>query len=204
MVHAVGLPLIRGLAVPRFASVVCVVGHVDGSIIVKAPQALLFAAYDNIERMPEWSPMLESVTFVDRESRRSEWLLQVPRPIYRVAHAAGFGSLVRWEAIHVVEPPRRLSWRSISGFQNEGDVFFEPVDDSDTSTQVVLRMTYTLPKFAAPLAQNVFVQNFMHQVARRAMERFRDVMEAETAALLEVTSALETNESDRDALMRRR
>ena len=170
-------------ALTRCRGPVCIEAETSGSVVIKAPRALAFAAYDNIERMPEWMPMLESVVFVDKEDRRSEWTLNLPRPVFRLASAVGFWQLVRWEAIHRVESPRILRWNSLSGFPNRGEMFFETVDGEVATTQVTLRMTYELPDAAAPLIKNMLAQRFMRYTVRRAMERYKEVMEEEAAAL---------------------
>ena len=168
----------------RAVSPVCsFVAETSGSILVQAPQQQVFDAYDNIERMPEWLVMLESVRFVDRGGRRSEWSLKVPRPVSALARRAGFGTLVRWEAVHQVEAPRKLQWKSLSGFENAGDMTFEAVDGDEEATHVTLQMTYTLPKLAAPLVENALARRFMRYTVRRTMERFRDKMEEERAGV---------------------
>ena len=65
-------------------------------------------------------PMLESVTLVDPMALRSEWALRVPKPLTRWLRAAGMSRLVQWEAVHEVEAPRVLRWRSLSGIENSG------------------------------------------------------------------------------------
>ena len=151
----------------------------NGSVAIKAPQQQVFEAYDNIERMPEWLLMLESVQFVDRAARRSRWSLNVPRRVRALASSVGFGSLVEWEAVHKVEAPARLSWQSLSGFENAGYMTFEPAEDDSEMTNVTLQMTYTLPSLAEPLVENPLTRRFMRFTVRRTMERFRDKMEEE-------------------------
>ena len=103
--------------------------------------------------------------------------LKVPRPVSALARRAGFGTFVRWEAVHQVEAPRKLQWKSLSGFENAGDMTFEAVDGDEEATHVTLQMTYTLPKLAAPLVENALARRFMRYTVRRTMERFRDKME---------------------------
>ena len=126
--------------------------------------------------------MLENVRFVDRGGRRSEWTLKVPRPVSALARRAGFGTLVKWEAVHNVSAPSKLRWQSLSGFENAGDMTFEVVEGQPEATQVTLQMTYTLPKLAAPLVENALARRFMRYTVRRTMERFRDKMEEEHGA----------------------
>jgi len=160
--------------------------EVSGVITIDAPPSLVFAAYDNIERMPEWSPLLDTVKFVDKEARRSEWTLLMPRIMFRFARAAGFGAFIRWTAEHDVEVPRRLSWKSLSGFPNAGEMLFEAVDDQETKTKVTMRMKYSAPVMAKPLVENWFTRRFMQNAVNATMQRFRDIMEKEAA----VTAAI--------------
>lgn len=157
-------------------------GEATAEVTVRAPVSKLFAAYENIERIPEWLPLLESVVIVDQEARRSEWALRVPRQIYSLANGAGFGTLVRWEAIHDVVPNRQLTWRSISGLANGGEVTFVALDgDEEAGGVVTLRMEYTVPDVAKPLVENVATRRFLRRIVRRTMERFRDALELEVA-----------------------
>ena len=80
---------------------------------------------------------------------KMETALKVPRPVSALARRAGFGTLVKWEAVHNVSAPSKLRWQSLSGFENAGDMTFEVVDGQPEATQVTLQMTYTLPKLAA-------------------------------------------------------
>ncbi|KAL1511590.1 hypothetical protein AB1Y20_006384 [Prymnesium parvum] len=166
-------------------------GEVAAEIRVSAPQALAFAAYDDVERMPEWAPLLERVRFLDRAARRSEWSVRLPAALFSLAVRCGFGSLVCWQAVHAVEAPRVLAWRSLSGFENEGEVRFEPEGGDGAATRVSLKMVYRLPDFTAPVVQNALVRRFMHFTVRRAMERFRDVVEREAAAAVDERAAAE-------------
>ena len=161
------------------------VAETSGSVLIRAPQQQVFEAYDDLERMPEWLLLLESIKFVDRAERRSRWSLKVPRRVAALANRMGLGSLVDWEAVHRVEPPMRLSWQSLSGFENAGYMTFEAVKGELAMTNVTLQMTYTLPTLAEPLVENPLSRRFMRYTVRRTMERFRDKMEEEAKAARE-------------------
>ena len=156
-------------------------GETSASIVIRAPAELLFAAYADIERMPEWSPMLKSVELVDAEALRSSWALRVPPPLTRLVNVVGFGNLVRWEAMHEVEPPRVLRWRSLSGLQNEGLATFE--EGADGCTNVTLTISYTLPNVARPIVSRNWPQRFVRRTMLWTMETFRDALEAEAATM---------------------
>ena len=83
----------------------------------------------------------------------------------------------------------------MSGFENEGVMTFEPVEGDDEATHVTLQMTYTLPKLAAPLVENVLARRFMRYTVRRTMERFRDKMEEEAGLIVEVGEEAEEAEN---------
>ena len=110
--------------------------------------------------------------------------MQQAREDDRIARAVGYGSLVRWDAVHFVEPPNRLWWYSTSGISNGGEAIFEAVEAAERTptTRVTLKMTYTLPNIAAPFLENKFAQRFVRRNVMRTMERYRDALEAETAA----------------------
>eukprot|EP00966_Prymnesium_polylepis_P278436 6433360-Prymnesium_polylepis.1 len=81
--------------------------------------------------MSEWLYLLDHVTFLDREERRSEWVLRIPRVVAALARRAGLGSFISWEAVHEVEAPTRLRWKSLSGFPNAGEMGFEPTEGGE-------------------------------------------------------------------------
>ena len=158
---------------------------------VKAPQEMLFSAYADIERIPEWLPILRTVAVVDAVNRKSSWALRVPRPLFRLARACGFGTLVCWDAEHYIDPPARLWWRSISGVENQGEVCFDAVDgnEDDAATVVKMTMTYTLPDIAAPFVENALAQRFVGRIVTRTMERFKVSLEDEYAQTTEPARA---------------
>ena len=45
--------------------------------------------------------------------------------------------------------PRRLTWQSLSGFENAGTATFEPLGEE--ACRVVVRMTYSVPVVLKPL-----------------------------------------------------
>lgn len=153
-------------------------GETSASIEIAAPRQELFEAYADIERMTQWSPLLKSVELVDPAARLSEWSLRVPRPLARIVERAGMGEIVRWQAVHEVDPPHRLSWRSLDGVQNAGRATFESSDKSPDVTTLTLRMEYTLPDVAKPLLESELAQRFVRRTMLATMERFRDALES--------------------------
>lgn len=168
---------------PRAGRCACWEGETSASIEIRAPQQLLLDAYADIERMPQWAPMLANVELVDPVAMRSEWALRVPRPLRRLVKAAGFEKLVEWEAVHEVENPRVLRWRSLSGVRNAGEATFEPSIEEDGCTTVTLTMTYSLPDVPGlrPVVENSLAQRFVRRTILSTMERFRVALEAQAA-----------------------
>lgn len=169
-------------------------GETAASIEIRAPPQTLFDAYSDIERMPQWSPLLASVVLTDPAERLSEWSLRVPRPLAAAVSAAGMGEVVRWQAVHEVDiapgGEQRLSWRSLSGVQNAGVATFAGAPGGGGPTTLTLRMEYTLPDVARPLLESELVQRFVRRTLLSTMERFRDTLEdTEDAARVEPAAA---------------
>lgn len=172
------------LAARRHVSVQCWTGETSASIVIRAPPELLCEAYADIERMPQWSPLLESVTLVDPLARRSEWALRVPRPLRRLVRAAGMGNLVCWEAVHEVDAPHVLRWQSLSGIQNSGVATFQKTSGRSGCSTVTLCMSYTLPDVAGALIDNSLAQSFVQKTMLSTMERFKTTLEREAEEVL--------------------
>ena len=147
---------------------------------IAAPKEMLFTAYADIERMPQWSPLLESVTIVDSAKRCSEWALRVPRPLASLIRAAGMGQLVRWAAVHETEGCDVLRWQSLSGVKNSGEATF--VYRGGGVTTVALRISYELPDLVGPVLSAPFAQRFVRRTMLSTMTRFKEALEAEAAS----------------------
>lgn len=160
---------------------ICWTGETSASIEIRAPASMLLAAYSDIESMPRWSPMLESVKLVDEVALHSEWSLRIPRPLSPLLKAAGMARLVNWRAVHEVDS-RAVRWQSLSGVQNAGEATFDPTPGRPGCTTVTLSMSYTLPSVAGPIVETSVVQNFVRRTLLSTMERFRMTLEAEAAA----------------------
>ncbi len=188
--------LAAAVATPRGGVVVAWVGETSGSLDIAAPKELLFCAYADIERMPQWSPLLESVTLVDSAARRSEWALRVPRPLSRLIRAAGMGQLVQWEAVHETEGCDLLRWQSLSGVKNSGEATF--VDRGGGLTTVSLRMTYELPDLVGPVLSAPFARRFVRRTMLSTMTRFKETLEAEAAS----SSSSSSSPADSEGVLR--
>ena len=134
------------------------------------------ATYADLERFPEYAPLLQSVRITG--DGRSAWALQVPRLVTSVARAIGMGSLVRWEAAYAVDAsPPRLTWQSLTGFRNAGEARFEPLGAG--RCRVTVRMTYAVPLTLRPLEGSAVVTRLLSSTMRGAMERFKADLEEE-------------------------
>jgi len=148
-------------------------------IDIACAASLVCEAYANIERFPKYAPLLKSVRVLQKG--RSEWVLQVPKFVARIIRAFGLGSLIKWEAAYSVEPPRRLTWQSITGFENAGEALFESIGEG--SCRVTVQMTYAVPEILRPLEKSRLVQKLVSSTMRGAMERFKCCLEAERATV---------------------
>lgn len=73
-------------------------------------------------------------------------------------------------------PDERIAWRSIGGVRNEGEVTFRRL--SDSSTRIVLRMTYEPRTLDEKLGDTL---GFVSSSARSSLERFKAFIEGRGA-----------------------
>mmetsp|Transcript_28685 Transcript_28685/g.86456 ORF Transcript_28685/g.86456 Transcript_28685/m.86456 type:complete len:183 (+) Transcript_28685:3-551(+) len=133
---------------------------------VNAPRDDCYAAYSDLTRMPEWCPLLASVTF-DEATRVSTW-----RMGYR-------GVAVGWTAENLEEaPPSLLRWRSTSGARNYGRATFE---DGGDATDVEVAITYQTPRVVADLVEGKKAQDFIRTCLAATLRRFARRVEQEHA-----------------------
>lgn len=133
---------------------------------VAAPQADCYAAYAGLERMPEWCPMLRSVSWRDRSRGVSEW-----RMGYR-------GVSVGWTAETLEEaPPQLLRWKSRAGVPNFGVATFADAGAGATDCEVAL--SYQMPRVLSDIVETPRVQRFIARLLERTLLAFGRIMEAE-------------------------
>ena len=147
------------------------------SIAVRAAPEQLYAAYVDLPRMTEWSPMLQSVTF-DAATRESAWSLRVPKLLSALATTVGFPEpSVTWRAINVIEEPAALlSWRSIDGMENAGCARFA-ASPAAGETEMSLELYYRVPKRVRGIVRSDWCQDFVRRTMLGTMERFKGSME---------------------------
>ena len=106
--------------------------HVRESIVVEKPDSELYAYWRRLENLPRIMSHLESVTEM---GNRSHWKAKGP-----------LGMSPEWDAVITDERQNEtISWRSLENAQvpNEGTVRFSR--RSDTSTEVIVSLTYHPP-----------------------------------------------------------
>jgi uncharacterized membrane protein len=95
---------------------------------VDKPVQEVYQRWLNYENLAEFAPQIKEVRQTGKN--RSHWV------------AEALGVRAEWEA-EVTErlENRRIAWRSVSGFDNEGEVLFEPIDAH--RTRVTVNFEYT-------------------------------------------------------------
>eukprot|EP00967_Tisochrysis_lutea_P022793 scaffold26009_cov29-Tisochrysis_lutea.AAC.1 len=166
------------------------------SLVINAPVEALFAAYANLSRMTEWSPLLESVVH-DSRTGESDWALRVPQPLKFLARAAGVARpAVTWRArILQKHPPKLLQWRSLSGIANTGSALFEQLPSG--AVNMTLELRYPLPDGVGILVQSELVQRFVQRTMKRTMVRFATIMEQEGNERVQLAAPTDSGFSSR-------
>ena len=149
--------------------------EVGAEIEVACSPAEACEAYADLKSFPQYAPLLKCVRVLG--GGRSEWELQLPGIVTGFVRVVGMGSLVKWQAAYSVDPPHRLTWRSLSGFENAGSATFVPLGGDRAGCRVVVRMTYSVPTVLKPLENSSWVKRLMSTTMRGAMEAFRQRLE---------------------------
>ena len=94
---------------PRAGCVRCWTGESKATVVVTdIPLSTLYSVYRDVERMPEWSPLLESVTVDPDEPSHSLWVMKVPKPLVAITRSLGYTAgasssagrdKIAWEAV---------------------------------------------------------------------------------------------------------
>jgi uncharacterized membrane protein len=143
----------------------------DVTTVLRSPEDL-YHAWREITDLPRFIDSLESV--VPITDRRSRWT------------AAGPGaSEATWEADITEDVPARvIAWRSVDGsdIKTAGSVSFTPLDH-DRGTRVDVVLEYVAPMGALGRAASKATGDDAKTQVRRALHRFRQVMETGEAAV---------------------
>lgn len=140
--------------------------HLRERVRVKKGAHELYGYWRKLENLPHVMSHLRSVTELD--TQRSHWVAEGPA-----------GTNVEWDAVITDERPgESLAWRSVPGSQvpNEGAVGFRRVDD--TTTDVIVSLTYHPPGGALGAAvANLFGASPQGQISDD-LEDFKQKVEA--------------------------
>ncbi|KAJ1640272.1 hypothetical protein T492DRAFT_931117 [Pavlovales sp. CCMP2436] len=142
----------------------------SASKVIRAPVGQTYAAWRDLKRMPEWSPV--SRVDVDPTSGDSQWHL-------------GYHAIeVSWKAQVVTdEYPSLLRWESTLGVPNRGEVRFT-ADGRDGCT-MALTMSYQIPERISRIVESGIVQTFILRTCLRpTMQQFCEAMEREAGGLI--------------------
>ena len=156
---AVSVPLVCRIA---FEEVIFMAVH-EKSVVVNAPAHKVFMMWSNFENFPNYMSHVKEVKMLDGD--RSHWKGTV----------AGIDE--EWDAKTTkMDEDRAIAWDSISGFENSGEVRFDPVDGG---TRVTVRFEYTPP--AGPLgwaAEEIYVGSEFEQDLQEDLEKFKAMVES--------------------------
>jgi len=99
--------------------------RIEKSITVDAPLTAVYDQWTQFEDFPKFMEGIESVQQID--DTHLHWKAQIA------------GKEKEWDAeIYEQVPNERIAWRSISGAENAGAVFFQSQGDSQTIIRLVL------------------------------------------------------------------
>lgn len=139
--------------------------------ILRAPDEL-YHAWRTLTDLPRFIDTLESVTPID--DTRSRWVAKAPA-----------GQTAEWEAVITEDvPDRSIVWRSVeeSDIKTAGVISFTPLDH-DRGTIVEVIVEYVPPFGALGAALSKVTGDDPQTQVRRAVHRFRQVMETGEAAV---------------------
>lgn len=138
----------------------------EKSIIVDAPVHQVFHQWRNIENLPRFMSHVQEVKRLD--GNRSHWKGTV----------AGIDQ--EWDAeITKLEENKVIAWKSVSGFQNWGEIRFEPVDGR---TKVTVTFGYEPPaSILGDLAEAAYVGRKFDENLQEDLENFKRSVERKAA-----------------------
>lgn len=142
----------------------------DVTTVLRSPEDL-YNAWREITDLPRFIDSLESVVRIN--ATRSAWTTSAP------------GGEVSWEAEVTQDIPGRvIAWRSVVGsdIKTAGTVSFTPLDH-DRGTRVDVVLEYVPPMGAIGRAASKATGDDAKTQVRRALHRFRQVMETGEAAV---------------------
>lgn len=139
---------------------------------------IAYDAYSNLPRQPSWSSWLDSVVFLDKNSKdgdsnrdndmlASRWTMKF------------LGIKYSFEAIALRnERPWVMQWKSTTGLQNFGTVEFHPKPENPDTTTMKLTMAFVAPRpVSALFRKNTKIASYVERnLITKSLHDFRDVV----------------------------
>mmetsp|Transcript_9534 Transcript_9534/g.20100 ORF Transcript_9534/g.20100 Transcript_9534/m.20100 type:complete len:215 (-) Transcript_9534:117-761(-) len=132
---------------------------------IQAPREFVFDLYSDLEKMPAWSPWLDSVVVDELDETVSTWKL------------AARGVNFSWRARNTeVRSPDIIAWISEDGLANRGRVTFRDSGPKGDHTKLRLAVAFQMPSAVAGLVQgNDYVRSFVQRTLMADVTRFRSI-----------------------------
>ena len=136
---------------------------------IKAPVAQIWRTWVDLDAMPLWMSLIESVKTIEEPTKTlpdlTEWTL------------AANGFRFKWKAkINERIENQRIAWESVGGLPTKGCVRF--YEQEESRTMVKLSVTYELPKVLAPLMEANVMGGMVTNELQGNLDRFRDLVES--------------------------
>jgi uncharacterized membrane protein len=132
--------------------------EIHESIEVEVPVQTAYNQWTQFEDFPKFMESVERVQQLD--DKRLHWVADLG------------GTKAEWDAeITHQEPDRRIAWRATSGFQNAGEVTFEPVNGK---TRINVSMEFE-PEGMKEGAGSAL--GFDSRAVKKDLEHFKDFIE---------------------------
>lgn len=172
----------------------CWTGETKATLEIRdVPMEDLYRGYANVERMPEWSPLLSSVNVDAERPNLSVWCMRCPRALRVAAQLLGYPPQLKWEADLYAPGPPAMRWTSVldgdgklkglpnAGFEPSGRVEFEQLGPDLCA--MTLHLCYAVPEgtpsWQIALVQSAPVQYVLTSRMSAGLKRFAAQMRVE-------------------------
>ena len=143
------------------------------NVTIGQPAEVCFDAYSELERIPEWNPILGRVKVIS--PTRSEWSARLPPALARIVPNC------EWTSQQCLDEAEcTISWESVSGIDTSGEATF--VAEGPDACVFTLTISYTLPDWLQPIATSPLARKFVRNSVDTTVERFKAAIEAERTA----------------------
>jgi uncharacterized membrane protein len=148
----------------RVAPPICKLIQASVPVTVEAPRSLVFALFSDLERMPEWSSTLESVTRVVDTPDMTEWTFS-----WR-------GVRLGWKARDTERVElQRIAWTAVSGVVHDGCVDFAD-ESGGRGTSITMSVEFDAGVLSSILDSRVLgpgIMRFVEGALESDLQRFR-------------------------------